>query len=400
MSHRKFERPRHGSLGFLPRKRARRIRGRIRSFPKDDPSQPPHLTAFMAYKAGMTHVVRDLDKPGSKMHKKEVVQAVSVLDAPPMVVVGLVGLIKTVRGYRPLNCIFAQHLPQQFKRAQYKHWARARKKAFCHYAKKFTDPKAMRWYNRDISEIKKHCAFIRVIAVSQVDRCRIGQKKGHVMEIQINGGTISDKVDFAIKLFEQQIPVDAVFKESEMIDTIGVTRGHGFEGVVHRWGVTRLPRKTHKGLRKVACIGAWHPARVGFQVARAGQHGFHHRTEINKKIFKIGRAEKVDKANARCPTDLTDKTITPMGGFVRYGKVKNDFLLLKGTVAGPNKRVLTLRKSLRPQTTRESVEKIELKFIDTSTKYGHGRFQTSEEKNTFMGPRKKSVKAVKAAATA
>lgn len=71
---------------------------------------------------------------------------------------------------------------------------------------------------------------------------------------------------------------------NEMIDTIAITRGHGVQGVVQRWGVTRLPRKTHRGLRKVACIGAWHPARVSWTVARAGQQGFHHRTEINKKV--------------------------------------------------------------------------------------------------------------------
>ena len=56
MSHRKFERPRHGSLGFLPRKRCRRHRGKVKAFPKDDPSKAPHLTAFLAYKAGMTHI--------------------------------------------------------------------------------------------------------------------------------------------------------------------------------------------------------------------------------------------------------------------------------------------------------------------------------------------------------
>ena len=61
-------------------------------------------------------------------------------------------------------------------------------------------------------------------------------------------------------------------------------------GGVTRWGVTRLPRKTHRGLRKVACIGAWHPARVSYTVARAGQNGYHHRTEINKKVYKIGKA--------------------------------------------------------------------------------------------------------------
>ena len=65
MSHRKFERPRHGSLGFLPRKRARRFRGKVKTFPKDDQSKAPHLTAFLAYKAGMTHILRDVDKPGS-----------------------------------------------------------------------------------------------------------------------------------------------------------------------------------------------------------------------------------------------------------------------------------------------------------------------------------------------
>lgn len=68
--------------------------------------------------------------------------------------------------------------------------------------------------------------------------------------------------------------------QDECIDVLGASKGHGTEGVVTRWGVTRLPRKTHRGLRKVACIGAWHPARVSFSVARAGQHGYHHRTEV------------------------------------------------------------------------------------------------------------------------
>ena len=74
MSHRKFSAPRHGSIGFLPRKRSARHGGKVKVFPKDDPSAAPHLTAFLGYKAGMTHIVRDLDKPGSSMYsffKKE-----------------------------------------------------------------------------------------------------------------------------------------------------------------------------------------------------------------------------------------------------------------------------------------------------------------------------------------
>lgn len=73
-----------------------------------------------------------------------------------------------------------------------------------------------------------------------------------VSGLQVNGGkSIDEKVDFAYTLFEQPVGIDAVFGENEMIDTIAISKGRGTEGVVTRWGVTRLPRKTHRGLRKV-----------------------------------------------------------------------------------------------------------------------------------------------------
>ncbi len=81
---------------------------------------------------------------------------------------------------------------------------------------------------------------------------------------QVNGGSVEEKVDFAYALFEKEVPVDTIFSQNEMIDTIAITRGRGTEGVVTRWGVTRLPRKTHRGLRKVcaralcyACVRVW-----------------------------------------------------------------------------------------------------------------------------------------------
>ena len=91
MSHCKYEHPRHGSLAFLPRKRAASHRGKVKSFPKDDPKKPVHLTAFMGFKAGMTHIVRDLDRPGSKFHKREVVEATTVIETPPRGQVGVLG---------------------------------------------------------------------------------------------------------------------------------------------------------------------------------------------------------------------------------------------------------------------------------------------------------------------
>jgi len=386
MSHRKFERPRHGSLGFLPRKRTRHHHGKIKSFPKDDESKPPHLTAFMTFKAGMSHIVRDVDKPGSKLHKKEVVEPVTILEAPPMIVVGFVGYVETPRGLRALTSVWAGHLSEECKRRFYKNWHNSKQKAFTKYQKRWGEAsKDGAPMAAEVERAKKYCQVIRAICHTQVGKVKIGQKKAHIKEIQVNGGTTEKKVDFVMGLFEQEVKVDSVFSQDEMIDTIGVSKGKGFEGVVTRWGVTRLVRKSHRGLRKVACIGSWHPARVQFQVPRSGQNGYGHRTEINKKIYRIGKSVKDDPNNAVTENDLTEKAITPIGGFSHYGEVTNEFVMLKGTTPGLRKRLLTLRKSLLPQVSRKAVEKISLKFIDTSSKFGHGRFQTSEEKAKFFG---------------
>jgi hypothetical protein len=98
MSHRKFEHPRLGHLGFLPKKRSQRARGKCKSFPRDDVTKPPHLTAFLGFKAGMTHIVRDVDKPGSKLHKKETLESVTIVETPAMIVIGAVGYVKTPQG--------------------------------------------------------------------------------------------------------------------------------------------------------------------------------------------------------------------------------------------------------------------------------------------------------------
>ncbi|KAI3757489.1 hypothetical protein L6452_05028 [Arctium lappa] len=250
----------------------------------------------------------------SKLHKKETCEAVTIIETPPMVVVGVVAYVKTPRGLRSLNT--------------------SKKKAFVKYSKKFESDEGKKDIQFQLEKMKKYGIVIRVQDHTQKD---------------------------------------------EMIDIIGVTKGKGYEGVVTRWGVSRLPRKTHRGLRKVACIGAWHPARVSFTVARAGHNGYHHRTEMNKKIYKLGKTGQ----ETHTALTETEKDITPMGGFPHYGVVKDDYLLIKGCCVGPKKWVVTLRQSLLSQTSRLALEEIKLKFIDTSSKFGHGRFQTTQEKLKF-----------------
>merc|ERR1711875_203272 len=231
MSHRKFEAPRHGSKGFLPKKRSKRHKGKPKAFPKDDPSKPVHLTCFMGYKAGMTHIVREVDRPGSKVNKKEVVEACTIIETPPMMAIGVVGYIETPRGLRALKTVWAEHIGEEAKRRFYKNWSQSKKKAFTKSCTKWADDLGKKEIEKDLAQMKKYCTTIRIIVHTQMKILRRRQKKAHIK---------------------------------------------------------KLPRKTHKGLRKVACIGAWHPSRIQFTVPRAGQKGYHHRTEINKKIYRMG----------------------------------------------------------------------------------------------------------------
>jgi len=380
MSHRKFEAPRHGSLAFLPRKRANRALGKIKAFPEDNQSDAPHFTGFVAWKAGMTHVLRKVDgRPGSPLQKKEVIDAVTILDCPDMIVAGMVGYKKTPHGLRTTACVWANVLTDQFKRCLYKNWHKSKKKAF-------TKRKAEH-NEAALDELKaSRPDFIRAICYGERSPVK-NRRKTWIKEIQINGGTIDQKIDYVKGLFEKKVSVTEVFKKDENCDTIAVTKGHGTEGVITRWGVTRLPRKTHRGLRKVACIGSWHPARVSYSVARVGQNGYHHRTERNKKIFHVGETPEI-----QCKTgDLTKKSINPMGGWPHYGNVKEKWVMIKGSVPGCKKRPVTMRKLLRALIKPRHLEPIDLKFVDTSSKIGHGRFQTTDDKFKFMGHTKKTL---------
>ncbi|KAE9386501.1 hypothetical protein BT96DRAFT_1084397 [Gymnopus androsaceus JB14] len=288
MYHRHNELERHGA--WLPIHRNRRAC--FTTLP---------LTKSYELPDGTTHVI----------HKREIVEAVTVIETLPMMVVGVVGYVKTPRGLRTLTT-----------------------KAFTCYAKKHVEDGG-KSVARELERIRKYCTVVRVLTHTQIRKTGHSQMKTHLMEIQVNGGSIPDKVEFTHGLFEK--PVE----------------GHGFESVTHRWGTKKLLRKTHKGLRKVACIGARHPSMVMFSVARAGQNGYHHRTEINKKVYRIGSSS--DDANATTESDVTKKQNMPMGGFLHYG-----------FHPGTKKRVIAIRKSLMVLTSHRDLEKAQLKFNDTS----------------------------------
>lgn len=180
----------------------------VKAFPKDDPSKPCRLTAFLGYKAGMTHIVRDVEKPGSsesfaaiififvfglsmiihfshihikryaklsnrnhylsELHKKETCEAVTIIETPPLVVVGVVGYVKTPRGLRSLCTVWAQHLNEEVRRRFYKNWCKSKKKAFTKYTKKYETDDGKKDIQAQLEKMKKYCTVIRVLAHTQV----------------------------------------------------------------------------------------------------------------------------------------------------------------------------------------------------------------------------------------
>merc|ERR1711988_195646 len=144
--------------------------------PKDDASKPPHLTAFMTYKAGMTHIVREVERPGSKLNKKEVVEGVSVLEAPPMICCGFVGYVETPRGLRALTSVWAGHLSEDVRRRFYKNWGKSKQKAFTKYQKKWSEAQkgSSQPMAAEIERAKKYCQVIRAICHTQIGKVKIG----------------------------------------------------------------------------------------------------------------------------------------------------------------------------------------------------------------------------------
>ena len=90
----------------------------------------------------------------------------TIIEAPPMVVVGIVGYVSTPQGLRTLTTVWGQHLSDEVKRRFYKNWYKAKKKAFTKYLKKATENKAV--VDEQLDRIVQYADVVRVIAHTQV----------------------------------------------------------------------------------------------------------------------------------------------------------------------------------------------------------------------------------------
>ena len=332
MAHRKKHAPRHGSLAFLPRKRASAIKGRVRHWLEN--SDEIDFLGFMGFKVGMTHITYIEDQQHSPYYGKELMKPVTIVEVPPILLIGIRIYDRDEYGKFIQGEIFTTEFNKYLSR-----------KLCVPDLEKYDIDKN----KKDLLKSLTKSSEIYGIFQTQPYNTSLPRKKPDIMEIKLNSaGDPKASFQFALDKLGEEIRVRDVLKEGELVDIIAVTKGKGFQGPVKRFGIKILTRKNNKIKRAVACIGPWHPARVLYTVPRPGQLGFHQRTEYHKRIMLIGENEE---------------EINPKGGFIRYGKVKGDYLLLLGSIPGPKKRLITLRKTIRPVKTFE-VKTPEITFIN------------------------------------
>ena len=335
----KINRPRRGSLAFSPRKRAKSPIPKYQSWPVYEGA--PILQGFAGYKVGMTHIVMVDDHKSSPTEGKEIMVPVTVIEVPSMKVAAIRAYSKDTYGKHALTEVWADQLDTILGRRislPKDYDAEAAKK-------KLTDAMAA----GIVSEIYA-VTYTQPATLSGVPK-----KVPDLMEIKVGGADIKKQMDFAFGLLGKEVTINNVVQTGSFADITAITTGKGTNGAVKRWGISLRKRKHAVGGKKrhLGTLGPWNPHHVRWQVPQIGQLGFQQRTEFNKRILKFSE-------NA--------SEITPAGGFINYGVLKNPYVLIKGSIPGPVKRLIRIRPAMR--LGEQVVKMPTIQFVSIQSKQG------------------------------
>ena len=312
--------PRRGSLQYWPRKRAKRIYTRVSTWA---PSKDVKPLGFAGWKAGMTHVQYVDSNASSPTYGKTISRAATILDAPSLFVCAVRFYKNTASGLMSAGENWAK-IPEEID------------------IKRKTAPGK--------KEAPESFDDVRLLVCTQLEKSGMKKKKPELFELGMGGEDVAKKKDYALSLLGKEITAKDVFKPGEYVDASAVTKGHGFTGVVKRFGVRIGTRKSKQAHRHTGSVGPTTPSHILHTVPLPGQYGFFSRTEFNKRILLIE-----DDA----------KKINPKGGLVGYGTLKS-FILIEGSVPGPRKRLVRLRKALRTA----KFAPVDMKYVSLESKQG------------------------------
>ena len=309
----KHNKPNRGSMAFSPRKRARSETPHISSWAAVE-GDDPKILGFAGYKVGMSHVMAVDYRKKSTTAGQEIMMPVTIVEFPPMKVIGARGYIQDTYGLRTLTEAWEKKIDKDLERTLPIPKGHNAKAAW----KKMSDS--------DLEEVR--------LLVHTQPRMVTGipKKRPEIMEMAVGGGSVDAQIEFAKEMMGKEFTMSDFTQDGEMLDAIAVTTGYGFQGHVKRWGVKLLTHKNSKHRRMIGNLGPFSPGYVVSTVPQAGQTGYHQRTEYNKRLLKIG--------------DNPDE-INPKGGFLNYGLIRGNYALLHGSLPGPSKRLIRFRKAVR-----------------------------------------------------
>ncbi|MBI2545156.1 MAG: 50S ribosomal protein L3 [Candidatus Aenigmarchaeota archaeon] len=304
--------PRRGSKGHWPRRRTNRIYPTLNTFPETD---KPKIMGFAGYKASMTHAIVFDNRKGSLTFGQEISTPVTVLDCPPLKIVGLRTYKNTTDGLKVISESLVKEVPKELSRKM--------------KVGNFKTEEKIANMEKKLGDVSK----VRLIVATQPQLSGVKKKRPEVFELEIGGKDAKEKFEFAKSMLNKEFTAKDFVKEGELIDVVSVTRGQGTQGPVKRFHIRIQVRHAKKKLRHVGSLGQERPGKVRPTVPQAGQLGFFRRTEVNKRVLKIGDA---------------GEEVTPKSGFINYGVVKGNYILLEGSVPGTNRRLIMMRPAIRP----------------------------------------------------
>lgn len=311
-------------MQFWPRVRARYVYARVRNWPTSKESK---LLGFAGYKVGMTHLLINDNRANSLTKGTEVSYPTTIIECPPLKTASIRFYKNTQDGAKLAAEIFADSLDRELER-------------------KITIPKKK---GKEIYDFD----FLRLLCYTQPKLTSIGKKRPEIFEVAI-GGNKEQQISYAKEKLGKEISVNEVFKEGQQLDVHSLTKGKGFQGPMKRFGIQLRHHKSEKSRRNPGTLGPWKAqGHVMWRTAHAGKMGYNLRTEYNKQVLKIGN--KIDEINAK-------------GGFVNYGFVKNSYILLKGSIAGHQKRLIRFTEAIRSKKIIEEAPQIT--YTSTESKQG------------------------------
>jgi large subunit ribosomal protein L3 len=304
-------------------------------------SKEPKLLGFAGYKAGMTHLVVRDEAPSSLTSGMEISVPVTIMEAPAMKVAAIRVYDSATYGANAIAEAWATELDKELNRALI-------------VPKKYDLSAALAKIEQLVRDgIAKD---LRVIMYTLPEKVTgIPKKKPEIMENNIGGTDLMARFQYAKTLLGKNVHISDVFKNGDIVDVLAITTGKGLQGPVKRWGI-QLQKAKHSragSVREIGTLGPWHPSHVSWRVPQLGQTGYHQRTEFNKRIMQIGK---------------DGKTVTPDGGFLNYGIIRNDYIIIKGSVPGPAKRLVRMRPAIRQNKAQAQAP--EITYISLESKQG------------------------------